>query len=172
MNAIMSKIDEYSVTDDTLLEVPDGVPETLPEDLPREYETERLRLVATETDTLGFEDWIPECPSLWWDVYSKEDGEQIGDLGVYYDYASKLIWVDNVSILTREGNDLNKGYGVEMYKAIPTMLLPDGRTPEEAGFVFVTDEHSPEAERVWQSLERRGLVQNVGARAYMWTGGK
>lgn len=162
-----------AVDGESLTPLPDGVPEVLPDDLPREYETDRLLIKATEEETLRFEDWFPECPSLWYEVFTKDDGRYIADLGIYYDYASKLIFIDNIGIVSeREKGDFGKGYGLEMYMAVPTMALPDGRYPEEAGFTFATEHHSDEAERVWQSLERRGLVENVGARAYMWTVGK
>lgn len=161
-----------AVIDELFDPLPEGVPEVLPDTLPRAYETERLLIKETEKD-LRFEDWFPECPSLWYDVYTKKDGRHIADLGIYYDYKSRMIFIDNVGIITGyDGGDFNRGYGVEMYVAVPTMSLPDGRTPDEAGFVFATEHHSAEAERVWQSLERRGLVMNVGARAYVWTGGK
>ncbi|MGB4762727.1 MAG: hypothetical protein WBP12_05235 [Candidatus Saccharimonas sp.] len=161
----------HAVEEVELPPVPEGVPDVLPDTLPRVYETERLLIKATEEKELRFEDWIPECPTLWYDVYAKKDGRQIADLGIYYDYESNMIFIDNVGIITGYGgDDFNRGYGVEMYAAVPTMSLPDGRTPDEAGFIFATEEHSAEAERVWQSLERRGLVINVGQQAYLWTG--
>ena len=143
-----------------------GTPDKLAEDLPELYETTDLFIKMTDDEELGREAWDPRIPTLWYDVYTK-DGHFIADCGVDYDYESKTISIDTVQIYGEDNR--GKGYGVQLYTAIIDQLrLPDGRTPEEAGFVFMTDgSHSPEAEHVWQSLERRGLAQNVGGRAYV-----
>ncbi len=143
-----------------------GTPETLSSDLPEYYETDRLRILPDTTPDLRREDWIPECPELFYDVHLK-DGTPIGDVSVFYDYESKLMQVGSVNIYD---DFKNKGYGIEIYASIPSMRLPDGKTFDESGFAFVTEYHSDEAERVWSSFERHQLAVNVGKSAYWWIG--
>ena len=63
--------------------------------------------------------------------------------------------------------------GIRWFRPCITMVLPGGRTPVEAGFTFITEAHSPETERVWRALARRGLATNVGeshwgGNSYIW----
>lgn len=144
----------------------DHAPKTLAESIPLTYSTRDLTLVRDTSDEYGPGGYCPDDPILWYDIIQNNDGRKIGDFGVFYDYPSSVIKMDTICIY--DGSDRGKGYGIQVYCALPHMLMPDGKLPSEAGFSYITERHSDDAERVWGELERRGLATNMGGRAYMW----
>ena len=111
--------------------------------------------------------WIPEEAVLYWQAYlrGKEDNSPIADLEVLYDYRLKRIKIGNVAITSPEHR--LRGYGREIYEAIPGMTLPSGESFEDSDFEFVTEEHSDDAERLWRRLEQCGQAEKIEG-GYRW----
>jgi hypothetical protein len=89
-----------------------------------------------------------------------EDDTILGSLTVNYRHADKTCSIANVRILEASRG---KGYGVRIYNAIADLPMPGGQTPRETGASFESSaSHTLQAERVWESLARRGLAQVIG----------
>lgn len=151
-------------------------PDHLADDIPFEYETDNLLIRLCDDEEFGPESWSPQNPIMHYAIYTRkrEKSRWIAELDIRYEYRRKAMEVAYVRI--NDLDSLGQGYGIEMYSMVPEMSLPDGRKPEEAGFVFVTEHHSMAAERVWRGLAKRGLAMSVGRAspriegidAYIW----
>lgn len=151
-------------------------PNRLADDIPHEYQTDNLLIRLCDDEEFGPESWSPRNPIMHYAAYTRkvEKSRWIAELDIRYDYENKAMEIAFVHI--NDPGSLGRGYGIEMYSMVPEMALPDGRSPEEAGFVFVSEVHSMAAERVWRGLARRGLAMSVGQASskiegiysYMW----
>ncbi len=153
------------------LRVRPGTPDRVSIDVPREYTTTDLIIRLCDDDEFGPQAWDPHFPVMHYSAYLTSSDEPIADLDIDYNYETSTMSVDMVGIY--DDKHIGKGYGIQMYMTVPTMALPDGRLPHEAGFTFITEAHSQEAERVWRALARRGLATSVGSNewngnAYIW----
>lgn len=169
VNYLKQKVEVLKIDgeEDVTLMIREGTPDSVSDNLPKEYLIDDLRITMCDDEEYGPQAWDPYFPVMHYNVARISDGARIGDLDIDYDYKSKTINIDVVGI---EDEERGKGYGVELYSAVMDIMMPDGTMPREAGFSFITEDHSMEAERVWRALEKRGLAANMGGRAYMWVG--
>lgn len=95
---------------------------------------------------------------------AKINGVDIGSVELVYDFEKKEIVIDMVYVQETE-----QGYGVQIYKEVPKLPLPDGSDSLESGFRFVsTLDFNEAAERVWRSLVRDGVAQLMDDGRYIF----
>lgn len=100
--------------------------------------------------------WSPDEGARYFDVHLGDSvGEKVGDIQINYFYEARY---------ARPHTELSikgQGIGTEIYTAIPFIPLPCGKDFKEAGFKLQTYGHSDAANRLWESLVRKGLARTL-----------
>lgn len=99
-------------------------------------------------------------------LHRNPDGPVIGKLELQYFPPGDRVRIRNVDL---EESYRNQKLGIEIYRAIPFLPLPDEDTLQESALQFRSDESdSSDGKRVWKSLAKRGLADYIGGSVYQF----
>ncbi len=101
------------------------------------------------------------------------DDKKVGDITLDYSEADKTASV-NIVVLD-EASNRGKGIGKNVYRQVPGLPLPDGRTLKEAGYKFVSspaDRLSESGTALWQSFAKSGEAIKRDDGSYEYVGHK